>query len=165
MLPSDCSFQSVVQLVKKVPSFHDTLSFIAVMKTICHRTSLNTGTYVCSSTHPFSKSVLSSHLRLYTAFQYFTLNFVFLSQTDSSPCKIFVSKPTPSCKNEHKAEVNRPVDFVLARTKPVLGALVIVHNCPWQATELRPRSCVQTRAANRFTTTSESFQARKSQFL
>ena len=61
--------------------------------------------------------------------------------------------------------VNRPVDLVFARTKPVFGALVVVHKCPWKATELRARSCVQARAANRITTTSGPFQTRNNQFL
>ena len=32
----ECSVQSAVQVVKDFPSFHDTVSFIAVKDTICH---------------------------------------------------------------------------------------------------------------------------------
>jgi hypothetical protein len=135
------------------------LTNLSLDLTLCRKTR------VCASTHAFLRTLLSSRLRLYTLFQYFTLNSVHISAAERPTCTILLSKPTPSCKNEHRADVNRLVDLVSARTKPVLGALVVVHNCPWHATEHRPRSCAQVHAANRITTTSEPFQARNGQFL
>jgi len=50
----DCSVQPFVQVVKNSPSFHDPISFIALMETIIHWTSPCTGTLASVPPHILS---------------------------------------------------------------------------------------------------------------